>query len=284
MNYFIATKHDAYRQREFESGATVIDPWRYVRDQNGVNVRRLGENKPEMISLLVPSRGRPREFARMAESALSTATYSRYMEIVAYVDDDDETWPMYPSSYPFREDNREEVEEISRIRYLRRPRILLSSAWNTSYANARGNILMHCGDDLVFETEGWDVRVREAFAAVPDKILLVHGDDVSPNTDVLATHGFLHRRWIETIGYFVPPYFSCDWNDVWLTDVADMIGRRVKVPIVTEHMHYSFDKRERDETDRQREQRGIVDNVAQLYKSMGKARVLDADKLRAVMA
>lgn len=143
---------------------------------------------------------------------------------------------------------------------------------------------MHCGDDIVFRTPGWDTIVRQTFQRFPDRIVLVHGDDVSVNTDALATHGFLHRRWVETVGYFLPPLFSCDWNDVWLTEVADMIGRRVKIPVITEHMHYSFEKRPRDATDIEREERGREDGVAELFKKTKKNRARDALKLKEAMA
>lgn len=268
--YFIATRHDDYRQREFEEGSTVIDPFRYVEDQEGVKVHRIGQSREQVISLLVPSRARPKEFKRMVESAWNNATYPGRIEVVAYLDLSD----VHTTEYPYDD----------RILYLTGERILLSQMWNECYALASGDIVMHCGDDIVFETPSWDQIVRREFAKSEDKILLVHGDDRSPNTDLLATHGFLHRRWVEAVGYFLPPYFSSDWNDVWLTEVADMIGRRVKVPIVTEHMHYSFGKRPNDETDRAREARGRRDDVVELYKSKARERKGDAIKLKEAMA
>jgi hypothetical protein len=272
--FFIATKHDEYRQREFASGDIVIDPWRYIPDQSGVTVRRLGENKPELISILVPSRGRARQFTDMVRSVGTTATHSRRVEIVSYHDSDDPELDLYPNFalYPFYDH-----EPIIG------PQIVLSQMWNECYQRSHGEIFMHCGDDVIFRTPGWDQIVRNTFREYPDKIVLVHGDDVSPNTDALATHGFLHRRWVEQVGYFVPPLFSSDWNDVWLTEVADMIGRRVKVPIVTEHMHYLFGKAEYDITYRQREERGVRDDVNRLYKRTEKDRKRDAAKLQAAM-
>lgn len=269
MQHFIATKHPEYAEHVFEEGSTVIDPWRYIPDRPGVDVRRIGESKPALISLLCPTRARPRQFRAMEESAVELATFPGRMEVIAYRDDDDD------SDYDHSE---------IRTRHLRGPRILLSKMWNECCAAARGEILMHCGDDIVFRTPGWDAVVRKAFAASPDNLVLVHGDDCSPNTDAIATHGFLHRRWVETVGYFVPPLFSSDWNDVWLTEVADMIGRRVKVPIVTEHMHYAFDKSEFDRTYREREERGRRDGVVTLYEATGPERKRDADKLKEVMA
>lgn len=268
--YFIATKHKQYTETEFPKGSVVIDPWRYIPDQDGVTVKRIGENKPAMISLLVPTRGRPDGLWNLLLSAYETATHPKRIEIVAYVDDDDP--------------DREEYFENDHVKWVLGPRIVLSEMWNKCYEAASGEILMHCGDDIVFRTAGWDAIVREKFDEYEDKIVIVHGDDVSPNTDALATHGFLHRRWVETVGYFVPPYFSSDWNDVWLTEVADEIGRRVKVPIVTEHMHYSFGKADRDQNTNDREERGLRDDVVGLYKRTAKERRNDAAKLRKVMA
>lgn len=269
--FVIATKHAQYADEKFPEGSVVIDPWRYIPDQKGVTVRRLGENKPAMISLLVPSRDRAIQFSRMEMSAYKTATHPRRMEVIAYLDEDDPGLLGYGP-------------HVHNTQIIVGPRILLSEAWNVCYRQASGEILMHCGDDIVFRTSGWDAIVREAFEDSDDKILIVHGDDCSPNTDALATHGFLHRRWVETVGYFVPPLFSSDWNDVWLTEVADAIGRRVKVDIVTEHMHYAFGKAERDENTNEREERGRRDGVVELYKRTAKQRKNDAAKLRKVMA
>lgn len=276
MNYFVATKHAEYAKREFPPGSTVIDPWRYVTDQLGVTVKRIGENKPELISLLVPTRGRPDEFSRMVLSAWEHATFVNRVEVISYKDEDDRS-----DIFRRPQGNRSPTGIMQTVTG---PRIVLSETWNECYRHARGSILMHCGDDIIFRTHGWDVIVREAFARSQDKILLVHGDDCSPNTDALATHGFLHRRWVETVGYFVPPLFSSDWNDVWLTEVADLIGRRQKVPIVTEHMHYSFGKAERDANTNEREERGARDDVVGLYQRTKLQRVRDASRLKAVMA
>ncbi len=268
MIRFIATRHPEYAQQRFDPGDVVIDPWRYIPDQKGVTVKRIGENKPALISILCPTRGRPDEFKRMSDSAFDLATHPRQVELIAYHDEDD------TSGY----------YGLQRVQWVFGPRIVLSEMWNACYRMSRGDILMHCGDDIVFRTPGWDTIVREAFAASEDKILLVHGDDMSPNTDALATHGFLHRRWVEAVGYFVPPLFSSDWNDVWLTDVADQIGRRVKVDIVTEHMHYQWEKATYDDTYREREERGERDGVAELFKKTSRQRRSDAAKLKAVMA
>jgi glycosyl transferase/beta-hydroxylase protein BlmF len=271
--FFVATAHPEYAEREFPAGSVVIDPWRMVKDQPGVTVRRLGENKPALISILVPSRGRPSALARMIMSSAKTALHPRRVQWVVRLDDDDPMLDRYLHP-PF-----------AGVSYLTGQRELLSECWNECAAAARGEILMHCGDDLTFDTNGWDQMVRDAFEAVPDRIAFVYGDDLSPNFPDLGTHGFVHRRWVETVGYFVPPLFSSDWNDVWLTEVAQMVGRDVPLPqMVTEHHHWSFGKADRDQTHVEREERGERDRVVELFKRTRPERERDAEKLRAVMS
>ena len=106
-----------------------------------------------------------------------------------------------------------------------------------------------------------------------------HGDD-GIRKDDLATHGFVHKNWVNTIGYFLPPYFSSDKNDVWLTDVARRTGRLCKIDIFTEHLHPSVGKHDWDETHNERLERGRRDDVHVLYRSKQDERNRDAQKLK----
>jgi len=268
--YFIATKHAQYTETDFVPGSTVIDPWRYIPDQTDIEIRRIGENKPELISILVPSRGRPEWLTRTIVSAFKTATHERRIEFIVRLDEDDPRLDAYPS--------------FVGVEYLVGPRALLSACWNECAAKARGPIMMHCGDDLTFDTPGWDAQVRRAFAETPDKILFAYGNDLGPHGETFGTHGFLHRRWVDAVGYFVPPLFSSDWNDVWLNEVAKEVGRHRLLDFVTEHHHYTFGKAERDQTHAEREERGLKDGVVDLYKRTRQDRANDVAKLRAAMA
>lgn len=163
-------------------------------------------------------------------------------------------------------------------------RICLSDMWNVAAGAARGDILMMCGDDIVFRTPGWDTAVAAAFEAVPDRIALVYGDDTIQGRR-LATHPFIHRAWYEAVGYLVPPGFSCDWSDMWLNEVADELHRRVWLPgVVTEHMHPVMGKARLDDNHRERLARGRRDNVRVLYEARAAERAADVAKLRAVMS
>lgn len=279
--YFVATKHAQYATADYEPDSVIIDPWRYIPTTKAARVHRVGENKPPLISVLVPSRGRPDWLARTIRTAYNTATYQRRVEFVIWLDDDDTDDIDYALKARFS--GPADLPD-GLIRILRGPRTLLSECWNRCAEHARGEIMMHCGDDLTFDSPGWDAIVRQAFADTPDKILFAYGNDLGPHGETFGTHGFLHRKWVETVGYFVPPLFSSDWNDVWLNEVAQMIGRHRLLPFVTEHHHYTFGKAERDQTHAEREERGARDDVVNLYKRTQKEREADAAKLRAAMA
>lgn len=156
------------------------------------------------------------------------------------------------------------------------PRTLLSACWNECADVAAGDILMHCGDDIRFRTDGWDALVADAFARWPDRLVFVHGRD-GIHDDRLGTHGFVHRRWVDVVGYFVPPLFSSDYNDTWLNEVADLIGRRIYLPdVYTEHLHPTVGKGEWDRTHQERLERHARDGVDGLYQSKRWERVRDA--------
>jgi len=200
-----------------------------------------------MISLLLPSRGRPDNIARLHSSLVATS--SGPWELVIRLDDDDPTRDAYPTH--------------ANIIYSVGPRVVLSQYWNECHALAQGPIFCHAGDDIVFHTPNWDRLVAATFPA--DGIAFVHGDDGSVNGRLLGTHGFLHQRWVDTVGTFCPPYFSSDYNDLWFNEVANALGRRIFVPIITEHMHPAFGKAEWDDTHRERIARHQADNVEQIW-------------------
>lgn len=225
-----------------------------------------------VISLLVPSRGRPEMCAQMWNSACTQALNPEHLELVLYLDNDDPAVDQYL--------HQPTLLWPASIVPVLGPRIVLSQTWNRCYDQAIGEILWHGNDDIRFNTRGWDRAIREEFAKVPDRICLVHGNDgiQGPN---LATHGFLHRAWTDIIGAMVPPYFSSDYNDTWLTEVADRLGRRRYLPhLDIEHLHPVADKAPMDQTHLERLARHRQDGVDQLYASLAPERSAWAEKLR----
>jgi len=223
----------------------------------------------EVISLICPTRHRPENVNNFVSSALLQAERPDALQFVFYVDEDDNTFPLI---------------ESSQITVVTGPRTALSLMSNACLPRVVGEILMYAGDDLEFISSGWDSIVRNCFRSVPDKILLVHGDDLGQNPKKLATHGFLHRTWVDTVGYFIPPYFPADWADTWLTQVADRIHRRWLVPeLHIEHKHYAWGKGTIDQTHEERIARLKSENLGSRYRRLRPERRLDAKKLKAQM-
>lgn len=228
-----------------------------------------------MISLLCPTRGRPHNMTRFAESAITLAEDPAQVEIVFYLDEDDTD--SIATARALREDGVHGRDVIG-------PRIVLSSCWNRCAEQALGDVLGHMGDDIVFRTGHWDSLVESAFENYDDRICFVHGRD-GLQDERLGTHGFVSRRWVDTVGYFTAPHFAHDYADTWLNEVALAIGRHVYLPgLLTEHLHPDAGKAPLDQTYREHAEAGRRANVAALYASLAHERRSDAEKLRAVIA
>ena len=223
-----------------------------------------------MISLLCPTRNRLGNIERLWCSIVETVDDISDIELILYVDDDDHSYDGLDLSGNFK--------------VITGPRIVLSECWNRAYEASSGDILMHLGDDIIMRTKGWDTVVKAAFDEYPDHIVFIYGSDGGPMTD-FGTHGFIHRKWAKTVGYFVPPYYSSDYNDTHLNDVAKMLGRHRRVDIFTEHMHPAFHKAEWDITHQERLARHNRDRVDELYHSvpMQEERKDNARKLKEVI-
>lgn len=224
-----------------------------------------------MISLLTPSRGRVAGFERMFKSAYETAERPEQVEVVARFDDDD------PASAAAAMELGAVVVVGPRIRNI-------TDLWNECYRECRGEIVGQLNDDVVFRTKGWDTAIAAEFEKVPDGILMVHGDHLGGyDGRLFGPHPFVSRRWVEALGYFIPPYFSSDHGDTWVNDVANALGRRKFIPVVIEHMHFGVGKAEVDQTTRDRLQHHAEDNPEKLYEFKLPERVAAARTLGKLM-
>ena len=177
-----------------------------------------------MISVLIPTRGRPENVKKVLISGFNNAASPDLVEFLFYVDSDDNSFPL---------------EVLNKnIRIIRGPRMWLSVLQNILYSQAKGEIVMYAGDDIEFRTNGWDQIVRDKFEEFEDKIALVYGDDDATHGEKIAIHGFLHRNWINAVGTWVAPGRGSLY-DYWHTEVARKVGRLVFVKgLVIAHIHY----------------------------------------------
>lgn len=165
-----------------------------------------------MISICLPSRGRPESFKKMCLSVLENASEPNDIEFVSYHDKDDK------SVYEYVGNHTEIIGE----------RIIQSEMFNMCQKVATGPIYMWTCDDVYFAdtNKGWDMIIKETFDKSNDKIVFVHPND-RYHRSRFGVVGFLHKNWIDTVRYFMPPYFAAGQADKWINDLSNIINRRV---------------------------------------------------------
>jgi len=220
-----------------------------------------------MISLLCPTRKRPHWMERLWKSIVNTADDLSNIELIFYLDKDDKAGI-----------KKFEKMKSERIRGIIGERIILSNCWNECWKIAQGPYYMLCADDIVFESKSWDTILLKAFDNYPDKIAVVYGRDGIKDWR-LSTHPFVHKNWTDTLGYFVPPYFSAQMNDLWIFELGKGINRLCYVPeIFTRHTHPG--KKATDDTYREQKMRARTDGVRKIYNDKETERRADMKKLR----
>ena len=225
------------------------------------------------ISIILPTRDRINAVTELIQTIYDTSDDFSKVEICLYIDPDDNNSKegllklieIYGQNVKFTTCNE---------------KINLSQMWNYAYDNiSTGEIIMLCGDDIRFRTKSWDTIIKNEFSKIDDKIMLIFGNDLL-QCDRLATHAFVHRRWIQVSGFWLPPYFCAWYVDTWLDDVSKMINRRLYLPnIITEHMHYTIGKSAYDETTKRCMENANRENPSVIWNKTGWERVAHANLL-----
>lgn len=178
------------------------------------------------ISILLPTRKRATRLKTFIDNVKNTAHNYNDIEIIFFIDEDDTA-------------TVDIVKTLSCKYYLNKldSGIIFSDMWNHLLPLSEGDIFLTAGDDICFKTQNWDLLVLEEFNKSKDKILLVGTDDGIQHGN-FAVHPFVHRNWVNTLGYILPPYFKYWYADNWLTDVAKGVGRFKYMPnILIQHVH-----------------------------------------------
>lgn len=220
-----------------------------------------------VISLTVPTRGRPERFAQMVTSAYDTSTGE--IEIVARLDSDDAKRDRYPDGMGVVYLDGDRPEHMS-------------SLWNECWAATDGDIVMLAADDIVFQTPGWDERVTEAFAAVPDRLVMVYADDGSTRRAPVLP--FVSRRWTDLVGFTsgeLPGWFADEW--IWA------LAAEIRRVVFLEDVMIRHEQRGNDKTYREaaakRQRLGGLNGMRRTFYSIGPVSERDRliEKLRAGM-
>lgn len=180
-------------------------------------------DRPEHISILFPTRGRPAFVEALFDSIAATVRRADLLDAWAYVDADDaptiECFDRAASAYPFA------------IHAVTGPGVSNGEMHNVLRQRCSTNpgIYMYAGDKFVFRTPGWDEIVRAAFCRYPDRILLAYPKETRwmPILGAFGVYGFLSAEWTNVLGRLFTEYFSFWFDDTWLNQVATMVQRSV---------------------------------------------------------
>jgi glycosyltransferase involved in cell wall biosynthesis len=193
-----------------------------------------------LISVLLPTRGRPALARRFLESLLATAHEPAMIESVLYVDDDDQTAGA--------------IGELpGNVRRITGPRLGMGAANTACLSQATGDILLLANDDIVVRTEGWDTHVRTCDARFADGIYLAWPNDGFASYRI-STFPILTRRTCELLAQPYPAAYRKAFIDTDLLDIFMRLERRGHPRlsyldhVVFEHRHHRLGKRSVDET------------------------------------
>ena len=232
------------------------------------------------ISLLCPTRWRPNDALRMVESVINTVNHPERIEILFYIDSDDNKVDEYKeklSSYMPWMSRTQIFIDIT----VGEP-MSVSKSWNIIAGKATGNLFKMCNDDLVYETKGWDDRLDLEFAKYPDEIVCMWFND-NIQKGRMCTFPIISRKWYETVGYFSPGRFLFLYNDTWVHDIAKKIGREHYIgDVMNRHLHHSQTKI-KDETTIRSRLNGAIEKDGITFTALEDIRIEDANKLKGVM-
>ena len=225
-----------------------------------------------LISVLLPTRGRPQLVRRFLESLLATAEDPDGVEIVLYLDEDDASADLIG-------------ELAANVRRVVGPRVTMGAANSACLRHASGDILLLANDDIVVTTQGWDTRFRACHARFADGVYLAWPNDGFASYRI-STFPILARRTCELLGDPYPAVYQKAFIDTELLDIFMRLKRLGPVrmvylgTVVFEHHHHRTGKRDVDATSRVHLR--FVDDATFLARVA--ARQLQAERLAAVCA
>jgi hypothetical protein len=165
------------------------------------------------ISVLLPTRNRPELLAHSIRSLLDNADAPDGIEILLAVDAD------APAAPPFQVKTWTAPERYGSLR--------MQEYYNHLAAVASGTWLMIWNDDTTMLTPHWDSVVR----ANPGMCLWL--DHCGTGPDHCNMFPIWPRAWTETLGHVAD---GSPRVDTWLQEVAELLGKQVKVPVQVEHI------------------------------------------------
>lgn len=184
----------------------------------------------DKMLVIVPSRGRPENVARLEQGLKDT--FTSVADVLYVVDDDDP-----------------EVEQYRALdlkRLIVGPRLRLGGTLNAichEYTHLYP-VIGFMGDDHLPRTPEWDLKIMAEMASPRPRV--VYGDDLFQG-HALPTAAFLHSKIVDALGYMVPPGMVHLYLDNFWMALGQQLGGLVyRDDVIIEHLHPAAGKSEWD--------------------------------------
>ena len=187
-----------------------------------------------MISLLCPTRGRPQQAIKLYESFINTQKNNN--ELLFCIQKEDLLFNKYVDLFKSHKIINYFISESMPTSYL----------WNQMAFRAKGELLTLVGDDVIIETKNWDKKIEDEANKFKDNIFVITVDDGRENKPnqkktMRCPHPTVHKDWVKTLGYFVPPFFMHRYLDKYTADLAININRYIEIKDVTfNHLKFNY--------------------------------------------
>ena len=179
-----------------------------------------------MISLLLPTRGRPHMMRELVAAYRNNSHNKNQNELLIYLQNDDIKLVEYVNL--FREIGLKQDTDF----FIKDP-YPTGHMWNILADKAKGDLLCLMGDDVIIETPGWDIKIEEAAKKYEDNIFVItQNDGRSDKNNLGCPHPIVHKRWKEILGFFMPPMFMHRYLDTYTMKLAKELGRYIQLPDV----------------------------------------------------
>ena len=194
------------------------------------------------IAVLTPTRARPGRLDSFVQSVHGLAKNKERVYTYNYIDSDDPRIKAYDDYRNKQPTNSTNVTGDPQS---------VSKSWNVLAKMAideGADVLIMGNDDMMYRTEGWDEILEEETKKYPDDIYVMWFEDLI-NGENHCAFPIVSKTWYETVGYFTPGIFNFGYNDTWIFDLGQRVGRTHFSPnVVNEHLHFTTGKSAADET------------------------------------
>lgn len=160
-----------------------------------------------MIALLCPSKGRPDKLKCMWESVQAT-TSTRVKLYLAVSQEDYAQYQQFQGPRAQITIMPELMPTVQKWNYLA----------DIAMQESTNNIFFLAGDDMIFDTPGWDNAIAEHYHSLENKIYVYHLQDSRSKEG--TPHPIVTRDYIKALGYMIPPIFVHWEIDVWTVAIA----------------------------------------------------------------